>query len=116
MSPLTALLRPVAEAGSYASANDDPEEDVSLRQKLMAWLTAAENPYFARSFVNRTWSYFTGVGLIDPVDDIRAGNPPTNLELLERLTEEFIASGFDVRALMQTWPTVRRSCSTASCG
>ena len=41
------------------------------RQRLAQWLTAAENPYFARSYVNRLWSYFLGIGLIDPVDDIR---------------------------------------------
>jgi len=76
--------------------------ETNLRAQLTAWLAAPENPYFARSFVNRTWSYFTGVGLIDPVDDIRAGNPPTNPQLLDRLTQEFVDSGFDVRALMRT--------------
>jgi len=72
------------------------------RAQLTAWLVAPENPYFARSYVNRLWSYFLGIGLIEPVDDVRAGNPPTNPALLERLTAEFVASGFDVRALMRT--------------
>jgi len=76
--------------------------DANRREALAAWITAAENPYFATSFANRIWSYFMGVGLIEPVDDIRAGNPPTNPELMERLTQEFIDSGFDVRALMRT--------------
>jgi hypothetical protein len=75
--------------------------DGTRRQKLVAWITAKENPYFAKSYVNRVWSYFLGVGLIDPIDDIRASNPPTNPELLERLTQTFIESGFDVRALMR---------------
>ena len=56
-----------------------------------------DNPYFAKSYVNRLWSYLLGVGIIEPVDDIRAGNPPTNPELLDRLTEEFVDSGFDVQ-------------------
>lgn len=77
-------------------------ESGELRGLLSAWLTAAENPYFARSYVNRLWSYFLGVGIIEPVDDIRAGNPATNPELLDRLTEEFIRTGFDVRHLMRT--------------
>jgi hypothetical protein len=52
--------------------------------EIVAWITAKENPYFAKSYVNRVWSYFLGVGLIDPIDDIRASNPPTNPELLDR--------------------------------
>lgn len=76
--------------------------DGTRREQLAAWMTAAENPYFARSYVNRVWSYFMGVGLIDPVDDIRAGNPASHPELLDQLTEDFIAAGFDVRWLMRT--------------
>ena len=71
------------------------------RRELVArWVAAAENPYFAKSYVNRIWSYFLGIGIIEPVDDIRAGNPPTNPELLERLTNDFIGSDFDTRKLM----------------
>ena len=62
------------------------------------WITSKENQYFARSYVNRLWSYLLGVGLIEPIDDIRAGNPPTNPKLLDRLTEEFVKSGFNTRA------------------
>jgi hypothetical protein len=75
--------------------------DGTRRARLAAWMTAAENPLFARSYVNRVWSYFLGRGLIHPVDDIRAGNPPSHPELLERLTQTFIESGFDTRALMK---------------
>ena len=69
---------------------------------MVDWLTSKDNPYFARSAANRFWSYFFGRGIIDPVDDIRAGNPPSNPELLAALTDEFIKSGFDLRHLMQT--------------
>ena len=69
--------------------------------ELAAWLTSKDNPYFARSYVNRLWGYLLGVGIIEPLDDIRAGNPPTNPELLDYLTDEFVKSGFDVRHVMR---------------
>jgi hypothetical protein len=78
-----------------------PAGTASRREQLARWMTAKENPYFAKSYVNRIWSYLLGVGLIEPVDDIRAGNPPSNPKLLDRLTQEFIRSGFDVRHLMR---------------
>jgi hypothetical protein len=71
------------------------------REQLAAWMTSPDNRYFASSYANRIWGYLTGVGLIEPLDDIRAGNPPTNPELLEYLTKEFIGSQFDVRHLMR---------------
>ncbi len=76
--------------------------DGSRRQQLAAWITSPDNDYFARSYVNRVWGYLLGVGLIEPIDDIRAGNPPSNPELLEWLTGHFVESGFDVRNLMRT--------------
>lgn len=79
----------------------DAESD-SRREALARWLTSRDNPYFARSFVNRVWSYLLGAGLIEPVDDIRAGNPPSNPELLDRLTREFVDSGFDFQLLVRT--------------
>ena len=72
------------------------------RVAFAAWLTASDNPYFARSTVNRFWSYFFGRGIIDPVDDIRAGNPASNPALLDALTADFVKSGFDIRHLLQT--------------
>ncbi|MCM2371851.1 DUF1549 domain-containing protein [Aporhodopirellula aestuarii] len=79
-------------------------DDVKLpsrRERLAEWMTSPNNAYFARSYVNRVWAYLTGVGLIEPIDDIRAGNPPTNPELLDYLTDEFVRSGFDCRALIR---------------
>lgn len=77
-------------------------EDVSRREQLARWITSPENRYFASSYVNRIWGYLLGVGLIEPIDDIRAGNPPTNPELLKALTEEFVKSGFDVQHMIRT--------------
>ncbi|HWE38472.1 MAG TPA: DUF1553 domain-containing protein [Isosphaeraceae bacterium] len=77
-------------------------KDAARREQLAEWLTSPENPYFARSVVNRVWSYFLGKGIIDPVDDIRSGNPPSNPELLEFLEKDFVAHKFDLRHLMRT--------------
>ncbi len=73
----------------------------SRRQQLAQWVTSVENPYFAKSYVNRLWGYLFGIGIIEPIDDIRAGNPPTNPELLDALTKDFIDSGFDVQHMMR---------------
>lgn len=75
--------------------------EASRRQKLAAWMTSEDNQYFAMSYANRIWGYLTGTGVIEPLDDIRAGNPPSNPELLAYLTQEFTRSGFNVRHLMQ---------------
>lgn len=72
------------------------------RVKLARWLTAKENPYFAKSLANRYWSYLNGKGIIDPVDDIRLSNPPSNPELLDALTTDFVASGFNLKHLLRT--------------
>lgn len=76
------------------------------RQQLANWLTHPTNQFFATSYVNRLWSYLLGRGLIDPVDDIRASNPATFPKLLDRLTKEFVANGFDMRQ------TLRRICQS----
>ncbi|GIW89193.1 MAG: vegetatible incompatibility protein HET-E-1 [Isosphaeraceae bacterium] len=89
---------------------ETPDADVSggtRREQLAAWLTAPGNQYFARSYVNRLWGYLLGVGIIEPLDDIRAGNPPSNPELLDYLTEQFVQSGFNVRHVMRLITTSR---------
>ena len=78
------------------------KEEPTRREQLAAWMTSPDNQYFAMSYANRIWGYLTGTGIIEPIDDIRAGNPPTNPELLDFLTHTFIDSGFDVRNLIRT--------------
>jgi hypothetical protein len=78
------------------SADQDP------RIQLAQWMTAAENPYFATTMVNRTWKHFLGRGLVDPEDDLRVTNPSTNPALLEALRRSFIESKFDTRKLIRT--------------
>ena len=76
--------------------------DTRRRLTYAEWLTAKDNPFFAKSIVNRVWSYFLGRGIIDPVDDIRASNPPANPALLDALTKDFLDHDFDLRQLMRT--------------
>jgi len=76
--------------------------DATRRLAYSEWLTSKDNPFFAKSTVNRVWSYFFGRGIIDPVDDIRASNPPTNPALLDALTKDFVEHNFDLRYLMRT--------------
>lgn len=77
-------------------ASEDP------RLKLADWMRSPDNPYFARALVNRYWKHFFHVGLIEPEDDIRDTNPPSNPELLSALEKLFIESGFDLRSLAKT--------------
>jgi uncharacterized protein DUF1549/uncharacterized protein DUF1553 len=72
------------------------------RESLVEWLTSKENPFFARAIANRFWSYFLGRGIIEPVDDIRASNPPVNEALLEALTKDLTDHDFDLKHLMRT--------------
>ncbi len=81
--------------------NDLAPATATRREQVAHWITSTENVYFARSYVNRLWSYLLGVGLIEPVDDIRAGNPPSNPKLLDFLTDEFVKNGFNTRHVIQ---------------
>jgi hypothetical protein len=76
-----------------------PEEDP--REKLAAWMTDPKNEYFSGAMVNRLWRHFLGVGLVEPVDDLRASNPPTNPELWQALNREFVAHRYDLKHLMR---------------
>jgi WD40 repeat protein len=82
-------------------AKHEVSEKASRREKLAAWMTSPDNQYFGRSYVNRLWGYLFGIGIIEPIDDIRAGNPATNPELLDFLEDEFIQGGFNVRHILK---------------
>lgn len=75
--------------------------DGPYRPELAAWLTAPRNPYFARSLVNRLWGHFFGRGLVNPIDEMHKNNPPSHPQLLQQLSEEFVASGFDLKHLIR---------------
>jgi hypothetical protein len=82
------------------SAEVDGESDRT--QKLADWLARPDNPFFARAQANRVWYHLMGRGLVDPNDDFRASNPPTNGPLLDALTEDFVAHRFELRHLVRT--------------
>jgi hypothetical protein len=83
------------------AASVDLKGEQDARVDLARWMTAKENPFFAKATVNRLWSHLFGKGIIDPVDDIRTGNPPANGPLLEALTKDFTDHDFDVRHILK---------------
>jgi hypothetical protein len=96
--PLTGEVlppRPLFGKAPEIGEDDDP------REALAAWMTSPENPYFAQVAVNRIWAELMGRGIVDPVDDLRATNPPSNAPLLEALALEFRRLGFDQKRLLR---------------
>jgi hypothetical protein len=90
-------------AATVASLAPVPLPDGANRRLALAdWITSKENPFFAKSMANRMWSYFLGKGIIDPVDDIRASNPPVNEALLNALTKDFKDHNYDLKRLIRT--------------
>jgi hypothetical protein len=77
------------------------------RTVLAEWLASEENPYFARNIVNIVWAHFFGRGIIDPVDDVRISNPPSNPELLEALAAKFTEYNYDFKRLVRDIATAR---------
>lgn len=84
-----------------ASSHAPVPDSAHRRDAFADWLTSKDNPFFAKAIANRMWSYFLGKGIIDPVDDIRASNPPSNPALLDALTKDLIDHNFDLRHLMR---------------
>jgi hypothetical protein len=72
------------------------------REALAEWMVSKDNPYFAKVIVNRMWADLMGRGLVDPVDDLRATNPPSNGPLLEALAADFRAHDHDLKHLIRT--------------
>ncbi|HTK76278.1 MAG TPA: DUF1549 and DUF1553 domain-containing protein, partial [Gemmataceae bacterium] len=78
------------------------ESPTDRRGYFADWLTAPENPYFAKALVNRVWRNFLGRGLVEAEDDLRQTNPPTNPELLDALAKDFVAHKYDVKHAIRT--------------
>jgi hypothetical protein len=83
---------------------DDFKVDAKVdpRKTLADWLTKPNNPFFAKAIANRIWGAFFGKGIVDPVDDFRISNPPSNPALLDAIGQEVIRDKFDLKALMRT--------------
>lgn len=98
-NPRTQLDVPPAGLGGPAleiSKYDD------ARQHLVDWMAAPENPFFAKALVNRYWKHFFGRGIVDPEDDLRVTNPPSNPALLDALSKHFVEHRFDLQDLVRT--------------
>lgn len=80
----------------------DDAKILDRRRAFADWLTSPTNPFFARVAVNRIWAMVMGQGIVDPVDDFRQSNPPSNPALLDKLAEDFIQHGYDQRQILRT--------------
>jgi hypothetical protein len=97
------VMKPKALGGPVLEDTKAADRRVSLA----SWLTRPDNPFFARSLVNRVWYHLVGRGIVEPVDDFRDSNPSSNDELLDGLTAEFVAGGFDLKKLIRSILTSR---------
>jgi hypothetical protein len=93
---LKAVLPRFLDGREFSEATAEPRRAVLAR-----WVTAPDNPYFARAAVNRAWWLLFGRGLVQPVDDLDPRNPPSHSEVFDLLTADFVASGFDLRRTLQ---------------
>ncbi len=91
-----APMKPLDADPLTASSDEDP------RAKFAEWLTNPRNPFFAKTVANRYWAHFFGRGIVDPLDDMRITNPPSNPELLEALAQNLIDNGYSLKALIKT--------------
>ncbi len=100
------ILHPRRGVAMPARPLDSPEiasDDMRDRRVIFAdWLARRDNPYFAKAVVNRVWSNFFGRGLVDPEDDLRISNPPSDQALLDWLVSDFVSHDFDLKHLMRT--------------
>ncbi len=100
------VTHPVTEAVMTPKPPDGPEMPYVAGQDprvgLADWMSGSDNPFFAKALVNRIWSDFLGRGIVEPIDDFRISNPPTNPELLDWLAADFVAHGYDLKHLMRT--------------
>jgi hypothetical protein len=90
-----AKIQPLAGTPMDVPAEDDP------RQKLVDWMADSGNPFFARAVANRYWAHFFGRGIVDPLDDMRVTNPPSNPELLDALAKELVDSKYSLKHLIK---------------
>jgi hypothetical protein len=79
-----------------------PDSDLDPRQNLVDWMVDAKNPFFAKAVANRYWAHFFGRGIVDPLDDMRVTNPPSNPELLDALADDLVKNKYSLKALIKT--------------
>jgi hypothetical protein len=91
-----AIMKPLDGEPMEVSPYDDP------RQKLVDWMVDPGNPFFARAVANRYWAHFFGRGIVDPLDDMRVTNPPSNPELLDALAKDLVEHRYSLKHLIRT--------------
>ncbi len=105
IDPNRAVIHPVSKQAAvpryFGGAPIDTEPGADRREAFAAWLTAKDNPFFARAMANLIWHNLMGRGLVDPVDDFRDTNPPTHPALLDWLAAELAAHNFDQKHLIR---------------
>jgi hypothetical protein len=104
------LKNPVSKQDMVPKFLGGPRPDLagqSRREAVAGWLASPENPWFAKNVVNIVWAHFYGVGIVDPVDDVRVSNPPSNPELLDALAEKFVSYNYDFKKLVRDICTSR---------
>lgn len=84
-----------------AIPTEEQMKNKSRREVVAKWLTEPDNPWFARNVSNIVWAHFFGVGIVEPVDDVRVSNPPSNPALLDALAKNLVRSNFDVKSLVR---------------
>jgi len=94
-------LRAIASAKPKALDGTDLSQGKSRRKALAAWITAPQNPWFAKAIVNRVWAHFLGSGFVEPITDFRPSNPPALPALLDALAADFVAHGYDLQHLVR---------------
>jgi hypothetical protein len=80
----------------------DPPAGTDRRETFASWLVEKDNPYFAKIEVNRIWSHLFGRGIVEPADDFRESNPPSNAALLNQLARDFVEHGYDRKHILRT--------------
>ncbi len=92
----------VVQAAYLDGSQPKWESQQSPRTTLSEWITSSKNPYFARTGANRLWAHFMGVGIVDPVDDFSANNPPSHPELLDELARGFAENNFSIKFMVRS--------------
>lgn len=96
------LVKPNPSTKAKPLGGDEVSHPLDIRIPLATWLTSKDNHFFAKSVVNRYMSYLLGRGLVEPVDDMRETNPPTNVALMDALASEFTQSDYDLKKLVRS--------------
>jgi hypothetical protein len=101
LKPAGEVISPKTKKRVDAKYLDGPTEiegpDEDIREKLANWITSPHNPWFARAIVNRVFKHYMGRGIVEPLDDFRVTNPPTNEALLDALAKDFVANGYRLK-------------------